>query len=44
MRRESADFIGARSGMAGCNKAGYKAAILPVRQNIQNLHKREAFI
>jgi hypothetical protein len=29
MRRESADFIGARS-VSGCNKAGYKAATHPV--------------
>jgi hypothetical protein len=37
MRRESADFIGARSGTIGCNQAGYKATILPVRQNTRTL-------
>src|ERR1700675_4350673 len=30
MRCESADFIGARSGSIGCNKAGYTAATHPV--------------
>ena len=32
MRCESADFIGARS-VSGCNKAGYRNAASPVRQN-----------
>jgi hypothetical protein len=31
MRRESADFIGARSRRTRCIKAGYKAAIYPAR-------------
>jgi hypothetical protein len=31
MRRESADFIGVRSGRTGRNKAGYKATILSVK-------------
>src|SRR5260370_134473 len=33
MRCESADFIEARSGRTGCNKAGYRAAAHPVRLN-----------
>ena len=37
MRCESADFIGARSGITGCNKAGYRAAAYPVSQNTRKL-------
>jgi hypothetical protein len=37
MRRGSADFIGARSGRTGCNKAGYRAAAHPVCRNTRKL-------
>ena len=40
MRRESADFIGARSE-AGCNKAGCRAAAHPIRQSLENLAQWE---
>jgi hypothetical protein len=37
MRRGSANFIGARSGRTGCNKAGYRAAAHPVCRNTRKL-------
>jgi DNA-binding cell septation regulator SpoVG len=44
MKRESTDFIVARSDSIRCNKAEYRSAAHPVCQNTRKPRKRDAFI